>query len=40
MSTMISTTKLHFNKRELTLVVPLYITGMVAVISVLISVLF
>ncbi|WP_104177215.1 hypothetical protein [Cryobacterium sp. Y50] len=40
MSTMISTTKLHFNKRELTLVVPLYITGMVAVISILISVLF
>lgn len=40
MSTMISTTKLHFNKREITLVVPLYITGTVAVISVLISFLF
>jgi hypothetical protein len=40
MSTMISTTKLHFNKREVTFGVPLYITGLVAVVSVLISFLF
>ncbi|WP_166983813.1 hypothetical protein [Paramicrobacterium fandaimingii] len=40
MSTMIATTKLHLNKREVTFVVPLYITAMVAVISVLISLLF
>lgn len=36
----LSTMKLHFNKRETTLLVPLYITAMVAVISVLISLLF
>lgn len=40
MSTIISTTKLHLNKRESTFVVPLYITAMVAVISILISLLF
>ncbi len=40
MNTMISSTKLHFNKREMTFGVPLYITGMVAVISVLVSLLF
>lgn len=40
MSTMISTTRLHFNKREVTFLIPLYITGVVAVISVLISFLF
>jgi hypothetical protein len=40
MSTLIPTTKLHLNKREVTFVVPLYITAMVAVISVLISFLF
>jgi hypothetical protein len=37
MSVILSTTKLHLNKRESTFVVPLYITGMVAVVSVLIS---
>lgn len=40
MSTIISTTKLHLNKRETTFIVPLYITGMVAVISILISLVF
>lgn len=40
MSAILSTTKLHLNKRESTFVVPLYITGMVAVVSVLISLLF
>lgn len=40
MDTMISTTKLHLNKRETTFLVPLYITGVVAVISVLTSLLF
>ncbi|AWB87446.1 hypothetical protein [Mycetocola zhujimingii] len=40
MSTLIPTTKLHLNKREVTFVVPLYITAVVAVISVLISFLF
>ncbi|WP_111719766.1 hypothetical protein [Homoserinimonas sp. OAct 916] len=40
MSTVVSTTKLHLNKREATFAVPLYITAMVAVISVLISLLF
>lgn len=40
MNTTISTTKLHFNKRETTFLVPLYITATVAVISVLIAVLF
>ena len=36
----ISTARLHFNKRETTLVVPLYITGLVALVSVLISLLY
>jgi hypothetical protein len=40
MSTILSTTKLHLNKREMTFVVPLYIAGMVAIVSVLISVVF
>lgn len=40
MNTTIPSAKLHFNKREMTFGVPLYITGMVAVISVLISLLF
>ncbi|MCP2031364.1 hypothetical protein L1277_001455 [Okibacterium sp. HSC-33S16] len=40
MSTVIPTTKLHLNKREVTFVVPLYITALVAVVSVLISFLF
>lgn len=40
MTTMLSTTRLHFNKREISLLVPLYITGSVAVISVLISLMF
>ncbi|GGE93283.1 hypothetical protein [Mycetocola zhadangensis] len=40
MSTLISSTKLHLNKREITFAVPLYITGLVAVVSVLISFLF
>ena len=40
MSMTISTTKLHLNKREATFGVPLYITAVVAVISVLISFLF
>jgi hypothetical protein len=40
MSAIISATKLHLNKREATFVVPLYIAAMVAVISVLISLLF
>lgn len=40
MSAILSTTKLHLNKRETTFVVPLYIIAMVAVISVLISLLF
>jgi hypothetical protein len=40
MSTLIPTTKLHLNKREVTFVVPLYITAVVAVVSVLISFLF
>lgn len=40
MTALLSTTRLHFNKREMSLLVPLYITGMVAVISVLISLLF
>ena len=40
MSTMIANTKLHLNKREATFGVPLYITAMVAVISVLISLVF
>lgn len=40
MNTTISTIKLHFNKRETTFLVPLYITATVAVISVLIALLF
>jgi hypothetical protein len=40
MSTLTPTTKLHLNKREVTFVVPLYITAVVAVVSVLISFLF
>lgn len=40
MSAIISTTKLHLNKRATTFLVPLYIAGLVAVISVLISLLF
>lgn len=40
MSNVISTTRLHLNKREATFAVPLYITAMVALISVLISLLF
>lgn len=40
MNTTISTTKLHLNKREITFVVPLYITATVAVLSVLVSFLF
>ncbi len=40
MNATLATTKLHLNKREITFVVPLYITGMVAVISVLIALLF
>lgn len=40
MTATLATTKLHLNKREMTFVVPLYITGLVAVISVLIALLF
>lgn len=40
MSTLLSTTRLHLNKREMTFAVPLYIAGLVAVISVLISLVF
>lgn len=40
MTALLATTKLHLNKREMTFVVPLSITGMVAVISVLIALLF
>jgi len=40
MSNVISTVKLHLNKREMTFLVPLYITALVVVISVLISLLF
>lgn len=40
MNMTISSAKLHFNKRETTFAVPLYITATVAVISVLISFLF
>jgi len=40
MSSVISTVKLHLNKREMTFLVPLYITALVAIISVLISLLF
>jgi hypothetical protein len=36
----LATTRLHLNKREMTFAVPLYITGVVAVISILIMVLF
>lgn len=40
MSAVIATVKLHLNKRETTFLVPLYITGLVAFISVLISLVF
>lgn len=40
MTALLPTTRLHFNKREISFLVPLYITGTVAVISVLISLLF
>ncbi|MEO7123814.1 MAG: hypothetical protein ABI400_11990 [Lacisediminihabitans sp.] len=40
MSTIVSTTKLHLNKRETTFLVPLYIAGMVAIVSVLIELVF
>lgn len=40
MSAIVSTVKLHLNKREATFIVPLYITAMVAIISVLISLVF
>lgn len=40
MSAVVSTVKLHLNKRNETFVVPLYIAGTVAVISVLIALLF
>jgi hypothetical protein len=40
MNSVISSVKLHLNKREATLLVPLYITGMVALVSILISLLF
>lgn len=40
MSGVLAITKLHTNKRETTFGVPLYITGMVALISVLIGLLF
>ncbi|WP_308466452.1 hypothetical protein [Rathayibacter soli] len=40
MSTVVSSVKLHLNKRETTLLVPLYITALVALVSVLISLFF
>jgi hypothetical protein len=40
MSAVAASVKLHLNKREVTLLVPVYITAMVALISVLISLLF
>ncbi|MBB5633852.1 hypothetical protein BKA04_002075 [Cryobacterium mesophilum] len=40
MTAIMPTTRLHLNKREITFLVPLYITGTVALISVLISLLF
>ncbi len=40
MTALLPTTRLHFNKREISLLVPLYITGTVAIISVLLSLLF
>lgn len=40
MNTLFPTTKLHLNKRKVTFLVPLYITALVAVISVLVSFLF
>lgn len=40
MSAILPTTKLHLNKREVTFLVPLYIIAMVAVVSILISLLF
>lgn len=40
MSSAISTLKLHVNKREVTFVVPLYITALVVIVSLLISFIF
>jgi hypothetical protein len=40
MSAVGSTIKLQFNKREMSFVVPLYTIGVVAVVSVLISIVF
>ncbi|PRY70008.1 hypothetical protein B0I08_101130 [Glaciihabitans tibetensis] len=40
MSSVVPAVKLHLNKREMTFLVPLYIIGMVALISVLISLVF
>ena len=40
MSTVISSVKLHLNKRAATFLVPLYIVGVVAVVSILISLVF
>lgn len=40
MSAIVSTTKLHLNRRESTFLVPVYITATVALISVLISLVF
>ncbi|TAM71022.1 MAG: hypothetical protein EPN48_02070 [Microbacteriaceae bacterium] len=40
MNTVVSSVKLHLNKRESTLLVPLYITALVALVSVLISLMF
>ena len=40
MKSVLSTVKLHLNQREHTFLVPLYITGVVAAISVLISLVF
>ena len=40
MTALFATTKLHINKREISFLVPLYITAVVAVLSVLLSLLF
>ena len=40
MTALLATTRLHVNKREISFLVPLYITGTVAVLSVLLSLLF
>jgi len=40
MSAVVSTVRLHLNQRTTSFLVPLYITGMVAVISILISLIF